>query len=64
MDVRSPAGTGDSVWLEDYLVYDRGGEPAGTVFAVLEHDGAALARDRAPAASLTRFQTWSRLPGD
>jgi hypothetical protein len=30
---------GDSVWLEEYLVYDRDGEPAGKVFAVLERDG-------------------------
>jgi hypothetical protein len=34
-----PPVTGDSVWLEEYLVYDRDGEPAGKVFAVLEHDG-------------------------
>ena len=32
-----PPVTGDSVWLEEYLVYDRDGEPAGKVFAVLEH---------------------------
>jgi hypothetical protein len=34
-----PPVTGDSVWLEEYLVYDRDGEPAGKVFAVLERDG-------------------------
>lgn len=34
-----PPVTGDSVWLEEYLVYDRDGEPAGKVFAVLEHEG-------------------------
>lgn len=34
-----PPGTGDSVWLEEYLVYDRDGEPGGKVFAVLEHAG-------------------------
>ena len=34
-----PPVTGDSVWLEEYLVYDREGEPAGKVFAVLEHEG-------------------------
>lgn len=34
-----PPVTGDSVWLEEYLVYDREGEPAGKVFAVLEHGG-------------------------
>ena len=34
-----PPVTGDSVWLEEYLVYDSGGEPAGKVFAVLEHEG-------------------------
>jgi hypothetical protein len=34
-----PPVTGDSVWLEEYLVYDRDGDPAGKVFAVLEHEG-------------------------
>jgi hypothetical protein len=34
-----PPVTGDSVWLEEYLAYDREGEPAGKVFAVLEYDG-------------------------
>jgi hypothetical protein len=34
-----PPVTGDSVWLEEYLVYDRSGEPVGKVFAVLEHEG-------------------------
>jgi hypothetical protein len=34
-----PPVTGDSVWLEEYLVYDCDGEPAGKVFAVLERDG-------------------------
>ena len=34
-----PPVTGDSVWLEEYLVYDRDGAPAGKVFAVLERDG-------------------------
>lgn len=34
-----PPATGDSVWLEEYLVYDRDGAPAGKVFAVLEHEG-------------------------
>jgi hypothetical protein len=34
-----PPVTGDSVWLEEYLVYDRDGEPVGKVFAVLEHGG-------------------------
>jgi hypothetical protein len=34
-----PPVTGDSVWLEEYLLYDRDGEPAGKVFAVLEHEG-------------------------
>jgi hypothetical protein len=34
-----PPVTGDSVWLEEYLVYDRDGEPAGKVFAVLEREG-------------------------
>jgi hypothetical protein len=34
-----PPVTGDSVWLEEYLAYDCDGEPAGKVFAVLEHDG-------------------------
>ena len=34
-----PPVTGDSVWLEEYLVYDREGEPVGKVFAVLEHEG-------------------------
>lgn len=34
-----PPPTGDSVWLEEYLVYDRDGEPAGKVFAVLEREG-------------------------
>lgn len=34
-----PPATGDSVWLEDYLVYDSTGAPAGKVFAVLEHEG-------------------------
>jgi hypothetical protein len=34
-----PPVTGDSVWLEEYLVYDCDGEPVGKVFAVLEHEG-------------------------
>ncbi len=34
-----PPPAGDTVWLEGYLVYDRDGQPAGQVFAVLEHDG-------------------------
>lgn len=34
-----PPAAGDSVWLEEYLLYDREGEPAGKVFAVLEHEG-------------------------
>jgi hypothetical protein len=34
-----PPVTGDSVWLEEYLVYDRDSEPAGKVFAVLDHGG-------------------------
>jgi hypothetical protein len=34
-----PPVTGESVWLEEYLVYDCNGEPIGRVFAVLEHDG-------------------------
>jgi hypothetical protein len=34
-----PPVTGDSVWLEEYLVYDRDGAPVGKVFAVLEHEG-------------------------
>lgn len=34
-----PPVTGDSVWLEEYLVYGRDGEPVGKVFAVLEHAG-------------------------
>jgi hypothetical protein len=34
-----PPVTGDSVWLEEYLVYDRDGSPVGRVFAVLEHEG-------------------------
>jgi hypothetical protein len=34
-----PPVTGDSVWLEEYLVYDRDGAPVGRVFAVLEHEG-------------------------
>jgi hypothetical protein len=34
-----PPVSGDSVWLEEYLVYDRDGEPVGKVFAVLEHEG-------------------------
>jgi hypothetical protein len=34
-----PPATGDSVWLEEYLVYDRDGAPTGQVLAVLEHDG-------------------------
>jgi hypothetical protein len=43
--------TGDSVWLEEYLVYDRDGEPAGKVFAVLEHAGQrwlGIERDHLP----------------
>jgi hypothetical protein len=32
-----PPATGDSVWLEEYLVYDRDGAPVGQVLAVLEH---------------------------
>jgi hypothetical protein len=34
-----PPVTGDSVWLEEYLVYERDGEPVGKVFAVLEYEG-------------------------
>ncbi|HET7568087.1 MAG TPA: hypothetical protein VFJ91_08865 [Gaiellaceae bacterium] len=34
-----PPVTGDAVWLEEYLVYDRDGEAAGKIFAVLEHAG-------------------------
>jgi hypothetical protein len=34
-----PPVRGDSVWLEEYLVYDRDGFPVGKVFAVLEHEG-------------------------
>ena len=34
-----PPATGDNVWLEDYLVYDRAGDAAGRVFAVLDHEG-------------------------
>lgn len=34
-----PPLTGDSVWLEDYLIYDGDGFPVGRVFAVLEHEG-------------------------
>jgi len=34
-----PRGTGDGIWLEEYLVYDREGFPVGRVFAVLEHEG-------------------------
>ena len=34
-----PPATGDSVWLEGYLVYDRDGDLCGRVFAVLEHEG-------------------------
>lgn len=34
-----PPVTGDSVWLEEYLVYSREGRPVGKVFAVLEHGG-------------------------
>lgn len=34
-----PPVAGDSVWLEEYLVYDCDGEPVGKVFAVLEHEG-------------------------
>jgi hypothetical protein len=49
-----PPATGDSVWLEDYLVYDVDGEPAGTVFAVLEHEGRrwlGIERDHLPGWS-------------
>jgi hypothetical protein len=49
-----PSATGDSVWLEDYLVYDKDGEPAGTVFAVLEHEGQrwlGIERDHLPGWS-------------
>jgi hypothetical protein len=49
-----PPVTGDSVWLEEYLVYDRSGEPAGKVFAVLEHDGRrwlGIERDHLPGWS-------------
>ena len=31
--------TGDSAWLDEYLVYDGDGCPVGRVFAVLEHEG-------------------------
>jgi hypothetical protein len=34
-----PPATGDSVWLEEYLVYDADGSSVGRVFAVLEHEG-------------------------
>lgn len=34
-----PPATGDAVWLEEYLAYDADGEPAGKVFAVLDHGG-------------------------
>jgi len=47
-----PPVTGDSVWLEEYLVYDRDGEPAGKVFAVLEHEGRrwlGIEREHLPA---------------
>jgi hypothetical protein len=33
-----PPLAGDSVWLEQYIVYDRDGEPVGKVFAVLERE--------------------------
>lgn len=47
-----PPATGDSVWLEEYLVYGRDGEPVGRVFAVLEHEGRrwlGVERERLPA---------------
>ena len=47
-----PPVTGDSVWLEEYLVYDREGSPAGKVFAVLEHQGRGwlgIEREHLPA---------------
>jgi hypothetical protein len=34
-----PPATGDRIWLEEYLVYDRDGTSVGRVFAVLEHVG-------------------------
>jgi len=34
-----PPATGDSVWLEEYLVYDDDGAPVGQVLTVLEHEG-------------------------
>ncbi|MFL5960664.1 MAG: phage holin family protein [Gaiellaceae bacterium] len=46
-----PPVTGDSVWLEEYLVYDSSGEPGGKVFAVLEHHGRrwlGIERDHLP----------------
>lgn len=49
-----PPATGDSVWLEEYLVYDRDDEPAGKVFAVLEHEGRrwlGIDRDHVPGWS-------------
>ncbi|HZD87428.1 MAG TPA: hypothetical protein VE088_05435 [Gaiellaceae bacterium] len=47
-----PPATGDSVWLEEYLVYDLDGAPAGKVFAVLEHEGRrwlGIEREHLPA---------------
>ncbi len=47
-----PPATGDSVWLEEYLVYDRDGAPSGKVFAVLEHEGRrwlGIEREHLPA---------------
>ena len=46
-----PPPAGDTVWLEGYLVYDGDGEPAGQVFAVLEHEGRrwlAVEREHVP----------------
>ncbi|HET7572601.1 MAG TPA: hypothetical protein VFJ77_08030 [Gaiellaceae bacterium] len=48
-----PPASGDSVWLEEYLVYDRDGEPAGKVFAVLEREGGrwlGIEREHLPLA--------------
>lgn len=49
-----PPAAGDTVWLEDYLVYDRDGEPAGRIFAVLEYEGRrwlGIERDHLPGWS-------------
>jgi hypothetical protein len=48
-----PPVAGDSVWLEQYLVYDRDGEPVGKVFAVLDHEGRRwLGIEREPLPAL------------